>query len=62
MLVSFFIISEINHETIGEDQVQQAVHYDTMFQPPTVSSSSISHSNEAEGKRVRKVLTQYFDP
>ena len=53
---------EINLETIGEDQVQQAVHYDTMFQPPTVSSSSISHSNEAEGKRVQKILTQYFDP
>ena len=53
---------EMNHETIGEDQVRQAVHYDSMFQPPTLSSSSISHSNEAEGKRVRRILTRYFDP
>jgi hypothetical protein len=52
---------EMNHETI-EDQVRQAVHYDSMFQPPTLSSSYISHSNEAEGKRVRRILTQYFDP
>ena len=32
---------EINHETIGEDQVQ-AVHYDSMFQPTTTYLADLS--------------------
>ncbi len=51
---------EMNHETIGEEQVQQSMHYDTAFQPLTISSRSASHCNEVEGKRVRKVLTSYL--
>ena len=58
----FYNVCELNHETIGEDQVQQAMQYDTTFQPPTASTSSTSHCNEVEGKRVRNVLTSYFDP
>ena len=53
---------ELNHETIGEDQVRQAMHYDAMFQPPIASTRSTNHCNEVEGKRVRKLLTSYFDP
>ena len=48
----FHNICELNHETIGEDQVQQAMQYDTMCQPPTASTTSTSHCNEVEGKRV----------
>ena len=35
-------VCELNHETIGEEQVQQAMQYDTTFQPPTASTSSTS--------------------
>ena len=34
IIYSYFIlhnVCELNHETIGEDQVQQAVHYDKIF-------------------------------
>ena len=44
-------ICELNHETICEDQVQQTVHYDKIFQLPVGSSRSINHCNEVEGKR-----------
>ena len=27
----FHNICELNHETIGDDNIQQAMHYDTMF-------------------------------
>ena len=53
---------EMNNESIGEDQVRQALNYDSIFQPPTISNRSLSHSNEMDGKRVRRILTSYFDP
>ena len=53
---------EMNNESIGEDQVRQALNYDSIFQPPTISNRSLSHSNEVDGKRFRRIRTSYFDP
>ena len=43
-------------------RVRMAIDYDRDFQPPTATSRYLSNSNEAKGKRVRSVLTRYFDP
>ena len=32
------------------------------FQPPGQGNQARVSNNEAEGKRVRRVLTKYFDP
>ena len=54
---------ELNGESVSEERVRLATHYDRYFQPNTESSRQTSTvTNEAEGKRVRKVLTIYFDP
>ena len=53
---------EINKESISEERVRMAIDYDRDFQPPTATSRYLSNSNETEGKRVRSVLTRYFDP
>ena len=54
---------EVNNETISEDRVRAAIDYDRNFQPSAVTGSGYrSDCNEAEGKRVRGVLTKYFDP
>ena len=53
---------ELNNESIGADKVRHAMQYDHDFQPPTAANRYISQANEAEGKRVRRVLTKYFDP
>lgn len=50
---------EENKEAVSEERVGLAVAYDREFQPVTISSRD---ANEAEGKRVRGVLTRYFDP
>ena len=42
--------------------MQRAIDYDRDFQPLLVANNYISDCNEAEGKKVRKVLTKYFDP
>ena len=38
------------------------MHYDRLFQPQTETCRHITNSNETEGRRIRKVLTNYFDP
>ena len=53
---------EVNGEFISEERVRAATYYDRQFQPDTQLNRYITDSNEAEGKRVRKVLTKYFDP
>jgi len=50
---------EENKETVSEERVGLAIAYDREFQPVTVSRKD---ANESEGKRVRRVLTKYFDP
>ena len=51
---------ESNKESLSEERVRAAIDYDRDFQSPTATNRS--DCNEAEGKRVRSVLTKYFDP
>ena len=52
---------EANNDTINEETVCSAITYDQQFQPPRTTTSR-TMANETEGKRVRRVLTKYFDP
>lgn len=51
---------EVNNESIGEELVAAAVNYDKEFQPPTVANSYRTDNNATEGKRVRRVLTNFL--
>ena len=51
-------ICELNHESVSEERVRTAISYD--FQP--ASQGNRGENNEAGGKRVRRILTNYFDP
>ena len=63
MLVLFYNnFSEINKESVTIESVLAALNYDREFQPAVVSNNYRIDRNEDEGKRVRKVLTRYFDP
>ena len=53
---------ELNNERISEDKVSCAIDYDREFQPSTTAHNYRTECNETEGKRIRKILTQYFDP
>lgn len=53
---------EINRESVSEERVRMAISYDRDFQPGTTTNKYLTDCNEAEGKRVRRVLTKYFDP
>lgn len=53
---------EMNKEPVDEHKVSAAIHYDRDFQPPKQANNYRSDCNEAEGKRVRRVLTTFFDP
>ena len=53
---------KINKESISKERVRMAISYDRDFQPPTAGNRYRSECNEAEGKRVRNILTKYFDP
>ena len=53
---------ELNGEVISEERVRVATYYERQFQPDTQPNRTITHSNETEAKRVRRVLTKYFDP
>lgn len=51
---------ELNNESVDEEIVRSALVYDRDFQPsPTTNRNA---SNETEGKRIRRILTNYFDP
>ena len=51
---------EVHKESVCDEQVRLAMDYELgrQFQ----GSRMAVHSNETEGKRVRRVLTKYFDP
>ena len=53
---------ELNNEPVSDDQVIWTLNYDRDFQPDTARNRYMTDCNESEGKRVRKVLTKYFDP
>ena len=55
---------EINDDSLSEERVQAFINYDKQFQPHTHPCGYRSGVNgsEAEGKKVRQILTKYFDP
>lgn len=53
---------ELNNEVRGEEHLKASVSYNRDFQPDTDRNRYLTDCNESEGKRVRKVLTVYFDP
>ena len=53
---------ELHNETIGEDKVSSSIDYDRHFQPVESPSNFRTGGNEAEGKKVRRILTNFFDP
>ena len=53
---------ELNNEKISEEQVKTAIHYDREFQPAGEPNNYRTDSNEAEGKRIRRIITKFLDP
>lgn len=53
---------ELNNEKISEEQVKTAIHYDREFQPAGERNNYRTDSNEAEGKRIRRIITKFLDP
>ena len=52
---------ELNQESISDECVSSVINYERDFQPqPAANGGQVT--NDAEGKRVRRVLTEYFDP
>ena len=49
---------EINNETINQQRVDHAVHYDTEFQQQTLQNVL---GNEAAGKRIHRIFLKYFN-
>ena len=49
-------------ESVSEERVRMAISYDRDFQPETTHNRYMTDCNEVEGKRVRRILTKYFDP
>ena len=47
-------------ETVAERTVMGTIQSDNEWKPPT--QCNYTECNEGEGKRVRRVLTQYLDP
>ena len=52
---------ELHNESINEETVRMTINYDRDFQPP-LATNRLASSNETEGKRIRRILTNYFDP
>lgn len=51
---------EMNSESVSEERVRSAIRYDIHFQPNAAGYRG--DSNETQGKKVRRILTKYFDP
>ena len=49
-----------NSESISEDSVRSNMFFKQQFKPGVIIQNS--DCNDGEGKRVRKILTTYFDP
>ena len=64
-IYAYFVLHnycELNKESINEEMVKISIHYDREFQPQTVPNRYLTDTNETEGKRIRRILTNYFDP
>ena len=53
---------ELNNESVNADTVRSTINYDQKFQPETVTNRYVTNCNETEGKIIRRILTNYFDP
>ena len=53
---------ELNNESINKETVRMTINYDREFQPPTIPNHYNTSSNKTEGKRIRRILINYFDP
>ena len=53
---------ELNGESVSDDEVRRTIDYDQEFQPPTPANRYTTDCNESEGKKVRRILSKYFDP
>ena len=53
---------ELKNEKIGEEKVASAINYEREFQPAVVAHNFTTDCNESEGKKIRRILTRYFDP
>lgn len=53
---------ELNNESVNEETVWSAIFYDQEIQPDTSANRYMTGCNETEGKRIRRILTNYFDP
>ena len=53
---------ELHNETVGEDKVSSAIDYDKHFQSEATRHNCRTDCNEAGGKKVQRILTNYFDP
>ena len=56
---------EIQNESINEESVRMTLNFDRDFQPQTLhvfNPNNMASSNQTEGKRIRGMLTNYFDP
>ena len=63
VIYSCFILHnfcEINQESLVDEVVSNSVEYDRSFQPQATERGQ--GANDSEGKRVRRVLAEYFDP
>ena len=52
---------ELKCETINEEHVRSAMNYEQHFQPETIPNKYMTDCNETEGKKIRRILTNYFD-
>ncbi len=53
---------EMNGETVNDEAVRSNITCHRDNQPQTARNRYTTDTNETEGKRVRRVLTKYFDP
>lgn len=53
---------EASKERLEEQSVLSAIQHDQELQPPTQSNNFVTDCNEAEGKRIRRVVTKFLDP
>ena len=53
---------EFSKEAVDEQNVSGTILGERASQPPTQSNRFRTDCNEGEGKRVRRVLTNYLDP
>ena len=51
---------EVHNESVCDEHVRIAIEHE--LEGHSHTSQTTVHSNETEGKRVRRVLTKYFDP